>query len=329
MRISWIIGSRGLLGSAFTRALSVQGGIVFAPSELFRWEDSLQLELQIKAAVSEFSAVARHGVRWEIFWAAGVGTMSSTDELLSPETRALGCLLECIRANDHLMATRGTIIFSSSAGAIYGACNDQVITEKSEPRPTNAYARAKLRQEALLHDFCRSVPHIGVLIARISTLYGVGQNKTKQQGLLTSMARNVIRNKPIGIFVPIDTIRDYIAADDASAEVIGIVREKLEEQPRALTKIVASETPATIAEIISIFKRIARKPPRVTTSASRASNQYARRVQFHSVVQRGSNGVKCRSLVVGIAQLLEAERFLYANPELPGLAPLLLAGQNK
>jgi UDP-glucose 4-epimerase len=144
-------------------------------------------------------------------------------------------------------------------------------------------------------------------------LYGVGQATGKPQGLLTHIARNIIRNKPIGIFVPIDTIRDYIAADDAAAEVIDTLRE-ISDNPALMVKIVASGQPVTIAEIISIFKRIARRPPRITTSASKSSALYQRRVQFRSIVGAGRRRQGARSLVIGIAQLFAAESFSYANP---------------
>lgn len=317
MKLAWVLGARGLLGSALCRALSAEGMTVFVPGEFFSWTDAQKLAAQISAAVNEYAAAASQALYWEIYWAAGVGTMSSTCESLAPETKALEILLQCIRADTRLMAIDGTIVFASSAGAIYASCADDVITEESVPTPTNAYARAKLSQENLLRDFCASGPRqFGLLLARISTLYGVGQAIGKPQGLLTHMARSIVRNKPIGIYVPIDTIRDYIAADDAASEIVETVRVNLEMRPHVMMRIIASGTPTTIAEIISIFKRVARKSPKITTSASAASSAYARRVQFRSNISLEPRPAMVRGLVVGISQLLEAERFEYANPRL-------------
>jgi len=313
MTLAWVLGARGLLGSAFCRVLSENGATLFAPSENFAWTDPDKLPVQIEAAVREFSVAAVGSSKWEIYWAAGVGTMASSDESLEPETLALEKILQLIRTNDRLSGMRGAIAFSSSAGAIYGSCADDVITEASLPAPNSAYARAKLRQEGLLRDFCIANLQVTVLLARISTLYGVGQSAGKQQGLLAHMARSIIRNKPIGIYVPIDTIRDYISADDAAAEIVETLRELTE--PGAVVKIVASGRPVTIAEIISIFKRITRKSPRITTSASKASSLYLRRVQFHSIIANQQRTPKIRSLAVGIAQLFWAERFSHANPD--------------
>ena len=58
----------------------------------------------------------------------------------------------------------------------------------------------------------------------------------KPQGLLTHIARCIIGNRPIQIYVPLDTVRDDIAADDAAAIMVAGVRA-LAARPRVLTKI--------------------------------------------------------------------------------------------
>lgn len=313
MTLAWVLGARGLLGSALCRALSLRDVKTFAPSEKFQWGDESRLRSQIELAAREFSAHASQVKHWEIYWAAGVGTMASSEESLGPETRALSWLLELIQSDARLSAMPGKFVFSSSAGAIYAACSDEVITERSLPAPNSAYGREKLSQEDLLRSFCAANPAMTVLLARISTLYGVGQATGKPQGLLTHVARSIVRNKPVKIYVPIDTIRDYISVDDAAAEIIAVLDE-LNLSVGVSVKIIASERPVTIAEIISIFKRVAKKSPKITTGVSGSSVLFARRVQFCSIVPIGARTRKIRSLTVGIAQLLGAERCAHANP---------------
>ena len=314
MTLTWVLGSRGLLGSAFCRALRLDGATIFAPAAHFSWADEAQLALQIDAAVDAFSLQARQASRWEVYWAAGIGTMGSAEASLEPEVRALASLIRRIQSNDVLMSIPGALVLASSAGAIYASSKDEVITENSAPAPNSAYARAKLRQEDLLRTFGVAHPQICVLLARISTLYGAGQAVGKAQGLLTHMARSIVRNRPVGIYVPIDTIRDYISVDDAASEIIGTLREP-GLWPGVLLKIVASGRPTTIAEIISIFKRISRKPPKITTGVSKVSSLYQRKIQFQSVVGNGRQISQKRSLGVGIHQILSAERAAHANPE--------------
>lgn len=316
MTISWVLGSAGLLGAALCRALRADGTELFLPAQRLAWNEPLELSEQIRAAVRAFALRAQSADRWEIHWAAGVGTMSSTADVLAPETRALTLLLELLPREPGLMAIGGALSFASSAGAIYAGSSDEVITEQSPLAPTTTYAVEKLRQEDLLRAFGAAHPRTSVLIARISTLYGAGQAAGKKQGLLAHMARNIIRNQPIQIYVPFDTIRDYIDADDAAGAMIGVLRSASPSSP-VLTKIIASESPTTIAEIVAIFKRLARRTPLVIRSANRLSALYARRVQFRSVLRSEFARPPGKRLAVGISQLMRAEHLAFIKSPTP------------
>lgn len=308
MSVAWVLGSSGLLGGALCRALRADGSELFCPAQRFTWNQPQLMPAQIAAAVQSFAVRAQAAQRWEIHWAAGIGNMGSSADALATETQALAQLLACVAGEASLMAQGGAICFASSAGAIYAGSSDEIITELSAPAPTTAYAVEKLRQEALLQAFVMDHPSTAALIARISTVYGAGQALGKKQGLLGHMARHIIRNQPIQIYVPLDTIRDYIDADDAAAAMIGLLRSAGRGPgPRVLTKIVASERPATIAEIVSIFKRLARRTPLVVRSANRLSAIYAKRVQFRSVVPSAYVRVPVKQLAVGISQVMRAE----------------------
>jgi UDP-glucose 4-epimerase len=156
--IAWVLGSAGLLGTALCRALRADGTELFLPAQRFAWDRPLELSEQISAAVQAFAISARATERWEIHWAAGVGTMSSTAEELAPETRALTLLLERLPREPRLMAIPGALSFASSAGAIYAGSIDEIITERSSPAPTTAYATEKLRQEDLVQAFVAANP---------------------------------------------------------------------------------------------------------------------------------------------------------------------------
>ena len=312
MTIAWVLGSGGLLGAALCRALRQKRTELFFPVQPLCWNDGPTLVSQISANVNAFSSRFGRADRWEIYWAAGIGNMSSSEVALAHETRHLSLVLRLVQSDPRLAAASGTIVFSSSAGAINAGSAVELITENTPPAPTTAYAHEKLRQEDLLRSFAIANDRVSILIARISTLYGPGQAIGKQQGLLAHMARSILRNQPIQIYVPYDTIRDYIAADDAAAAMV-TVSGAISAKPRVLTKIVASENPTTIAEIISIFKRITRRAPRIVTSSSRLSALYARRVQFRSVALPEGGKVQNRSLLVGITQLMMAERAAFVS----------------
>lgn len=314
MSIAWVFGSSGLLGSALTRVLASGQGARYLPALRMSWQDEALMAGQLADLVAGFAAQVREHPSWELYWAAGVGTMGSTAAELALETRTLSRLLALMAAEPALMSRPGYIALASSAGAIYAGSTDDIISETSAIAPTTAYARAKLEQEALLQAFAEAQPQVCCLLARITTIYGPGQATGKRQGLLAHMARSIVRHKPIQIFVPFDTIRDYIAVDDAAAVMVAGLRRSDWREGRVRMKIVASELPLTIAEIISTFRRIARRPPLIATSASRLSSMYARRVQFRSVVLPDCRSLPRTSLLIGVAQLMAAERQAFVNP---------------
>lgn len=312
MTVAWVIGGSGLLGSALCRTLRNHGTVLFSPPSRFSWGNSHELAHQLAAAVHSFADQVGINSRWEIYWAAGVGTMSSSATSLAPETDALSILLGLIKSQPQLIAGHGTLVLASSAGAIYAGATDQIISEDTPPAPTTAYAHEKIRQEEMLRSFTLAHSGISALIARISTLYGPRQSAGKQQGLITHIARCILRNQLIKIYVPLDTIRDYICADDAAAAIVATSRAT-SGSPGVRTKIIASEQPATIAEIVGIYKRLVRRAPRIVTSASELTDIYSRRTQFHSIAVPNPERDPKTSLVIGIAQVMTAERRAYAR----------------
>lgn len=313
MRHIWIIGAGGLLGKALGRTLQAADDHIFVPAQPLCWSDEAVLLAQLEEAVAAFSSRLCPGDTWELYWSAGIGTFASRAEDMLRETLALDALLRSLEAQPGLCNIPGAIGFASSAGAIYAGAPDLLITEDTAVAPTTPYAHAKLAQESLIRAFIERQSGMRGLVARISTLYGPGQATHKTQGLLTHIARSIIRNKPVQIYVPFDTIRDYIAAADAAVRLIMAMRQ----EPGAMRyqmRLVASETPTTIAEIVATFKRVSRRTPRVVTSVSRNTGLYARRVQFRSIFASGADPLPSTSLIVGIGQLLQNERFNFAQP---------------
>lgn len=311
MTIAWVIGRSGLLGSALSRALVRDRSTLFEYGGRFAWHELNVLKTQIEEATKAFAQVVAGADRWEIYWAAGVGTMMSSEAQFVPETRALGWLLDAIERSRTLLTGRGVFALASSAGAIYAGSREALITEAVPVAPTSAYAHAKLEHEAMVDRFAMECG-AAALIARVSTLYGVGQSKAKAQGLVTHISHCIVRNRPIRIFVPLDTIRDYIAADDAAAAMIDESR-LASEFKRTDIRIIASEQPATIGEILSIFKRIARRPPRIVTSATSSTGIYTRRIQFRSIAPVRVPSRPRTTLPVGINQVLAAERAFFVT----------------
>lgn len=305
---AWVIGASGLLGSALVRALRQDRFHLHQPANPFSWSVPETVENQLRQESLAFAEQAVKFDRWAIFWAAGVGSMASDPAVLDAEARAISSLLGGLGKQTGLQGIGGAFILASSAGALYGGHRAACYSESSLVSPMTAYAAHKLRQEKLVQDFVAQTASTTGLIVRYSTLYGVGQSRTKPQGLITQLARRIIANEPAHVYVPFDTIRDYLHADDAARLTLSTLRDVRDRRSQSIIKIVASERPTSIAQLIGIFRRVSDRKPRIITSTNDMSSRYVHCAQFRSEQPAGKPHAPCRPLVLGIHQVLEAER---------------------
>ncbi len=304
MQPAWVIGQGGLLGSALRRVLHDLGMPTFTPPSRFEWLQPAVLTAQIQDSVQQFAAMLQTGQPWTIYWAAGQGNMRCSAEDLLPESNALDALLCAIDASPALQKSAGVLTLASSAGAIYANSTDEVISESSLPAANTPYAQAKLQQEQRLLRWAEDQPGRRVVMARLSTLYGPGQARGKQQGLISHLARQMLRQQPIHIFVPLGTLRDYIYADDAARTMI-----HLANNPEAVADchIVASQRPCSIAEIVATFTRLTRRAPRIITSVAAVTSLYRPQMIFRSQYRTHLGPLSPTPLAVGVHRVLQSE----------------------
>jgi UDP-glucose 4-epimerase len=318
---AWVLGSGGMLGSAINRQLEIQGIAVYRYSEKFDWTNIERLRIQFRIALEEFTDRLSSKDQWEIYWAAGVGAMNSKADELRSETLALEELLRLLQQKLLLLKFPGLVGFASSAGAFYSSCDDFKITELSSVTAQTDYAKAKLAQEHMLIRFLSKVNGVRLLLARFSTLYGPGQSFGKQQGLLSHIARCALRQQPIEIFVPLDTLRDYMFSDDAAINFIRSLRLLCIDNCKYRIEIIASEQSITISHIISTFSKLIQKHLRLIFSRNHLTNLYAARISYQSIYRHNADNSQRRqyTLAEGINSVLMAERIDYLNSPGSGL----------
>jgi UDP-glucose 4-epimerase len=312
MARAWVLGAGGMLGGAVVRDLRQRGEEPYRCAQPLDWRNAERLRSQLRQATADFLRGIPKGGRWEIYWAAGVGAMGASTADLKDETAALQSLVSVLQEQPCLSSTEGAIGFASSAGAIYSACQDFEITESSVATPLTDYARAKLEQERLLQVFASSVPGLSLLAARFSTLYGPGQAFGKRQGLLSHIARCALTHRPVEIFVPLDTARDYLFTQDAAADFVGSLWAMRDRGDKSQTKIIAAERSVTISEVVSTFNRLLKRRVRIVCNRNSMSRLYAPRIAYRSIYPL-SEGYGCQrhTLIEGAAALLCAERLDY------------------
>lgn len=306
--LTWVLGASGLLGSALVRKLREQHWPLHQVAEPFQWQNAAAVRTQLAREAQTFGGRAAHAGSWIVYWAAGTGSMASQPEELEAERDLLHFLLEALRSHPALAQVSGTIVFASSAGALYSGMRAACYSEKSAISLSTAYARHKMLQEELVQAYVAATPGASAVILRYSTLYGVGQARTKPQGLITQIARKIVANEPAHIYVPLDTIRDYLHADDAASRTLATVRDASQLRGRVTIKIIAAERATSIAELIGVFRRISGRMPRLVTSANSLSARYMRCAEFRSEEPAGMPHPLGRTLLIGIHQVLEAER---------------------
>lgn len=309
----WILG-HGLLGSEIESQLRANNDTNIFRVPSFSWNDPDALRSLFSSSVTRFSElVQKTGGHYRIFWTAGRGIMNSSEDEMQKETRNLALFIKILNAEESLAHARGVFVFASSAGGVYAGSQDDIITEKSAVAATTSYGRGKLEQEALIKELQQN--HRSVCIARIANMYGPKQSRMKKQGLLTHISRCILTRKPIHIFVPFDTIRDYLHVRDAATDLLNA--SVLVQPGEVVTKIIASEEPATIATIIGLFRRITRQNPLLATGNSELGAVYPHRMRFSSTVLTKARSTKRTSLPEGIAETIAHERLQYAHSGMP------------
>lgn len=309
MTVAWVVGARGLLGRALTDRLRQSHTVLFSPAFQFAWNDERQLQDQLSYAVAAFAQDARDAGSWEVYWSAGISGMASPEPVMAAETRALRWFVDRLETEPFLREAPGRFLLSSSAGSVYAGSQESVVDEASPCAPTTPYALGKLEQEDLV---CRSsLPASGcrVLLARVSNVYGPALPGDNRQGLITTMARCVVRNRPVPIYVPLDTARDYIDSRDAAHIGIATLRG-LPRSAEPVVKIVASEKPTTVAELLATFRRIAPRRLLFTSRITSLDGVYTMRFRLRSRILPTTAGFKGTPLPQGVARVLAGERLM-------------------
>lgn len=319
--LAWVIGAGGLLGSHVLRAMPTETPRLAAwdpgPSKL-SWHDPPRALAELGDRLERYSReVKARGRAWSVVWCAGVGVVGTTAAALAAETASFEHLLFLLRK--HLSDVPGQILLASSAGGVYGDNPAQPLTEDSLCRPISDYGVNKLRQERLLLDWASDRPLVSVLIARISNLYGPGQNIDKPQGLIAHISRSLLHHTPVHVYVSLDTLRDYVFASDCAAHLLRGL-DRLSPRSRIVKIFSAGET-VSIAGIIAAFARIAKGHPRIVCASASARSLQPVRLQFQSIVWSDLTAHHRTSLLVGIQRVHQHMLSLFQQGRLPPPRP--------
>jgi len=260
----WIIG-RGLLGNAIARA---RPDVPF--QRRIRWSAAETAVADLRAAATEFLALPGP---LEIYWCAGRAVTSSPQEVLDIEQAVFAAALDAIEEVGSSAADRVVFFLGSSAGGAYAGSLRPPFTESTPPVPASAYGRTKLAMEGLLRDAATKSGWRAV-IARITNIYGPGQQLGKGQGLISTLINGSITGRPVSIYVPLDTLRDYIYEDDAGALVEAAMRRAHTlDRGETVVKVVGSGRAVSIGALLSELERLRRRRGAIVLGQGDATGQ--------------------------------------------------------
>lgn len=236
MKKTWIIGAGGLLGGAL--ASEFPGSFSATP---IHWSDDdravSDLHLNLEKFLAEFQDPRE---AWQIIWAAGHATVSSSKEVCQRELGVFSRFIDALNAT--ALGTRGTFFLTSSAGGVYAGSPNPPFSHASPTFPTSDYGTLKLAQESKALELINA----RVLIGRVSNLYGPGQDLSKLQGLVSRLVVAGLEKETINIFVPLDTLRDFVYVQDAA----GSIAQLLADPQSPTIAVIASGEPKSLGTVI-------------------------------------------------------------------------------
>lgn len=306
--IAWVIGAHGLLGQSVQEALPAGGGPrLYAGVPRLPWSSPADLAAAFAAgARGLLTEAVQRREPWAVLWCAGHAVVASPEAEIEADLAAFASFTSALeRALAEVPGAReahGHVILASSAGGVWAGHRGGAITESTPTAPISGYGRLHLAREETLTALARRVALRGAIV-RLSNLYGPGQRLDKPQGLVSQIARAVIQRRPVHVYVPLDTIRDYLFAADAGAglrEVLDLLRQTPEPGP-PLVKIMASEEEVSVGGILSLFRRISRRAVPVVAGVSAWGLLQPRKLRFRSQVWAGAGRRRRTPLVEGVA----------------------------
>lgn len=298
----WVIG-RGLLGRAVERSLGLTPTV-----RSIRWSD----------ADTALDDLRRHATRLvvgadavEVYWCAGRGVTSTPAEELQAEVALFSRALEMFATIFSGVDVR--FFVASSVGGAYALSSEPPFTEATKVAPGSAYGEAKLAMEAELATVAAREGW-RALVARITNLYGPGQDMAKGQGLISVITDSFVRASPVSLYVSLDTLRDYIYEDDCARVIVAGMR-RLRDEPagRLVVKIVGAMSAVSIGALLGEATRLRRQRSQIMLGQGRSAGQ-ASDLRVRSIVWTELDALVATTLPEGLDRVYRARLAAHAAP---------------
>jgi UDP-glucose 4-epimerase len=154
-------------------------------------------------------------------------------------------------------------------------------------------------------------------VARLSNLYGPGQSLARPTGLIARLSQSLLHRRPLHVYVPLGTLRDYLHVGAAARYLLRCLdRLRRADRPTSLVKIFAAEQSVSIAGVIGIFTRVAKRAPRIICMPHAVSRQQPSRLRFRSLAWTDL-APRMVDLAAGIREVYQDHLSLFQQGRLP------------
>jgi UDP-glucose 4-epimerase len=301
MTVAWVVGGSGMLGSAIRRAAASAVAVDWELSDAppLPWARDSEFDTAAEAGLRRLRDESRGGA-WAIVWAAGAAVTSATAAQIAGELDQLRRFCEQVTTVfTPAELARGSLFYASSAGGIYGGASRPPFDETTRAAPISRYGEFKLAGEATVQSVARAGAR--VFCGRITNLYGPGQKLSKMQGIISHLARAQLTPRPASIFVPLETVRDYLYVDDASRLVLDCLQRLSTAPPgTSVVKILGSGRGTSIADLLGEFHRLTKKRANVMLGYSAAASLQGLDLRMRSSVWPDLDRKELTPLAAGI-----------------------------
>ncbi len=255
-----VLGALSFIGSHLIKALLEQGYTVHAFSRQ-PLPTSMQNIPRLHFFQGDFfnkkdilQAISGCDICFHLIWTT-IPATSNENILQDAQENILGTLqlLECLKE-----AKVSKLIFTSSAGTVYGQSQGQYLEESHITNPICAYGVSKLAVEKYLEVYAM-LYGMNYACLRIANPYGPGQEKNAQQGVIGVFLSKVMYDIPLCIWGDGSVVRDFIYIDDV---IRALMCSAKSHKSRFLVNI-GSGKGSSLTEILLIIGQITGKSPMV------------------------------------------------------------------
>jgi UDP-glucose 4-epimerase len=247
-----VAGGTGVLGSGFVDVLRRRGDDVTVMP--LQWDDPDRAAQQV---VDHWRAAeqAQPGAPITLVWAAGTGTIGASAQAMAAETETLSAVVEALGGAARPDAAN-CLLFTSSAGAVYGGHGAGLIDESTPVAPITPYGHHKLAQEQVVARLSESGT-MRTVACRFTNVYGLAGGRMRRKGLVPALVDAAMLRQPVRLFVSPDTRRDYLFHTDAA--LLALAEADAAGAGGPTMAIVRAGTTMTVRDLVASVSRVLRR----------------------------------------------------------------------